>query len=362
MNPLDKTQSTEVLIIGAGASGLHAAGLLQARGVSVSVLEARDRIGGRLLSPAVNGGRADLGATWFWANESRMNRLVADHGLPAFDQHLAGDMMYQPGGTSAQRVDGNPVGSPAGRLASGMQGVTDALASQLAQETVELSTVVSSVSVDDGVVRAESNRGSWEAKHVIVAVPPALAINSIDFFGRLGSDLCRVAEETPVWMGAVIKAVAIFDRPFWRDEGLAGTAFSAIGPMREIHDMSGPDGSPAALFGFVMPQRGEPTPSAEEIIGQLTELFGPEAANPQEVFVMDWRHEAFTSPPNVDQLTNYQTYGHPEFQTSALDGRLHWASTETSLVTPGHIEGALSAAERAVTAIVASLRPSGGSP
>ena len=37
-----------------------------------------------------------------------------------------------------------------------------------------------------------------------------------------------------------------------------------------------------------------------------------------------------------------------------MDGRLHWASTETATMTPGHIEGALVAGERAVRAILSS--------
>ena len=71
---------------------------------------------------------------------------------------------------------------------------------------------------------------------------------------------------------------------------------------------------------------------------------------------MDWRAETFTSPPNVEALTNYQTYGHPDFHKPTLNGRAHWASTETSMVAPGHIEGAFAAAERAANAIIDQLQ------
>ncbi|MEO1058932.1 MAG: FAD-dependent oxidoreductase, partial [Actinomycetota bacterium] len=60
------------------------------------------------------------------------------------------------------------------------------------------------------------------------------------------------------------------------------------------------------------------------------------------------------SPPGVEALHEYQTYGHPIWQTPTGDGRLHWTSTETSREAPGHIEGALAAAERTVLAIVGS--------
>ena len=45
------------------------------------------------------------------------------------------------------------------------------------------------------------------------------------------------------------------------------------------------------------------------------------------------------------------TYGHRRYQEPTAGGRLHWASTETAPYAPGHIEGAIAAAERAVAAI-----------
>ncbi|MEO6809052.1 MAG: FAD-dependent oxidoreductase, partial [Isosphaeraceae bacterium] len=120
-----------------------------------------------------------------------------------------------------------------------------------------------------------------------------------------------------------------------------------VGPMREIHDMSGPSGDPAALFGFVPLHQGQAKPTNTDIVEQLAALFGDEASHPIELIIQDWRSEPFTSPPGVERLIDYQYFGHESFQTPSMSGRLHWASTETSTVTPGHIEGALAASERA---------------
>ena len=63
-------------MVGAGVAGLAAAGPLTAAGADVLVLEARDRIGGRLLGTSVPGGVVDLGATWYWEFEDRISTLV----------------------------------------------------------------------------------------------------------------------------------------------------------------------------------------------------------------------------------------------------------------------------------------------
>ncbi len=340
-------ESVDVVVIGAGPSGMHAARHLCEAGRSVVVLEARDRVGGRMFSP----GGLDVGPSWFWSNEPRINGLVDAFGLTAFPQHLSGDAMFQ-NAEGVQRMQGNQIDAPSRRLRGGMQMLAGGMADALADGVLRLGERVTSIQLrSEGLVVASSG-GDWAAPSVIVALPPATAIGSIEFDEQLDPDVRRMAEKTPVWMGQMTKVVARYDHPFWREEGLAGSAFSYVGPMRELHDMSGPDGDPAAIFGFAQPQPGQPAPTEGEVVAQLVELFGPLAAEPAELLIQDWRSEELTSPKGVEQLTLYQFFGHPLFQTPALGGRLHWASTETSVVTPGHIEGALAAAERAVGAIL----------
>lgn len=340
-----------MVVVGAGPAGLRAAGLLQEAGRSVVVLEARERVGGRLHSRTFGESRLDLGATWFWANEPNVVEL-ANHGkVEVFAQHLAGDAMFQ-SDDGVQRMNGNQVDAPSGRVVDGTQTFAEVLAAQLAEGTVRLEDPVSAIKQFDEGLEVASASDTWRADHVVLAVPPATAVELIDFGQQLPDVIAGLARATPVWMGGYCKVVAHYERPFWRDSGLAGSAFSYTGPMREIHDMSGPDGQPAAMFGFVQPQPGEPAPTVGEVTEQFVALFGPEAAAPLEVVVHDWRAERYTSPPGADQLTLYQTYGDPRYQQPTLGGRLHWASTETATDVPGHIEGALSAAARAVRRIL----------
>lgn len=121
---------------------------------------------------------------------------------------------------------------------------------------------------DDGVA-VTTDRDVWQAKHVVLALPPATALANISVTPGLPVHLVSIATRTPVWMGAVTKVVAIYDSPFWRTGGLAVSAMSHVGPLREIHDVSDQRGSFGALFGFNREKITELS-----VTGQLTELFG----------------------------------------------------------------------------------------
>ena len=330
----------------------------------VTVLEARGRTGGRLAS---NGDGLDLGASWYWPGEHRVAALVDEFGIDVHDHFLAGDAMYDDP-AAAVRLDGNPIDVASFRFSTGADSLTDALHDRLESHDhsdVRLDSHVQSVRVHpSGVavgVETNGNAGAEEldADHVVIALPPALATSAIRFEPALPSDLVAVAERTPVWMGAITKVVARYASAFWRERGLSGSAVSHRGPMREIHDLSGPGAEPAALFGFASTTASSGPVNDGDVRDQLVRLFGPEAATPLELTLTDWRTEPLTSPSGVEEITDYSTFGHRVFQGPTLSGRVHWTSTETAPVAAGHIEGALAAAERTATHIAEHTNQSG---
>jgi monoamine oxidase len=82
---IPNTRHADVGIVGAGLAGLMAARELVAAGMSVCVLEARGRVGGRTWTrPAADGTVIDLGGQWIGPTQQRMNRLVAELGVETF--------------------------------------------------------------------------------------------------------------------------------------------------------------------------------------------------------------------------------------------------------------------------------------
>lgn len=335
------------VVIGAGVAGLRCASRLVEAGEPVRVLEARPRIGGRLDTFDVLGVRFDVGATWYWSNEPRVAELIEIAGLEVFAQHLDGDALLHTV-DGVQRADGNPIDVPSGRFVGGARAVTEALAAKLPTDSIELGAAVNAVRRSAGHIVVETERGdAIDAGSVVIAVPPALAMHLIEFTPALPERVGALAAHTPVWMGGTTKVVAVYERPFWREDGLAGSAMSYVGPLREVHDMSAPPGGPGAIFGFAPSPGPGASISPESVVEQLVELFGSEAASPVDLRIVDWSAEQYTSPPGASSMQAYQTYGHPIFAEPLFDGAVTWASTETSAVNPGHIEGALFAGERA---------------
>ncbi len=302
------------------------------------------------------GGAIDLGATWFWPNEPQIRSLCHELKCEVFPQATAGNALFEPDSQNVQLLQGNPIESPSYRFALGAQDLAEKLSLTLPADVLRTNTTVTSLQCAEDKVLVGADQGVILADHVIVALPPALAVESIDFGPELPDDLRSLAARTAVWMGSMVKAVATFNEPFWRTTGLSGSAFSYVGPFREIHEHSGKNAKPAALFGFA-PSQIFSNKSDESIsqafIVQLNRLFKNEMPSPSEIHIVNWAKQRFTSQEQSLAVAT-GTFGDSRFQNPLL-GRIHWASTETALEFAGHMEGALRAGSSAAKRIMDNM-------
>ncbi|MDD4868306.1 MAG: FAD-dependent oxidoreductase, partial [Mycobacterium sp.] len=88
-------QSMRVVVVGAGLAGLTAALDLDAAGADVTVLEARDRVGGRMHGiPVLAGIYADGGAAYLGARHTELLALVGECGLGLASTSMGGDSIF----------------------------------------------------------------------------------------------------------------------------------------------------------------------------------------------------------------------------------------------------------------------------
>ena len=356
-------ETADTVIIGAGLSGLYAARLLSSRrDHALVVLEARNRVGGRILSPEHHGFFSDLGPSWYWPDiHPNMARLIKSMGLEGFRQFEEGNGRYQ-GSTGAIRtVGGFGMEPPSWRLAGGMMAIVERLRHEIPEGVIRLNHPVCKIEREDtGVLVGvgELERAPWarfRAGRVILALPPRLTAATILFEPDLSFALTQAMLGIGTWMAGQAKFYALYERPFWRETGLSGEAFSERGPLCEIHDGSNIGGGPYGLTGFVgVPavQRSREDLLMEAILSQLAAIYGGSAARPTAVFYQDWARERYTATP-YDQppMVEHPLYHPPAGRTAIWDGCVLFAGTETADRDGGYLEGALTAAERAVTSL-----------
>ena len=359
-----------VVIAGGGLSGLYAAFLLEQQGIHDYVLlEARDGVGGRIASASIPANpcpapatmakdvdRFDLGPTWFWPTfQPELDRLISDLNLQRFEQFDAGDMLAERAPNEPpMRVRGYASSPASMRLVGGMGELVDALHLRLDATRIVTGQAVRLMRATDSHVEVESidasgRTATWLAEHVLLAIPPRLAEAGIDFTPPLPQPLAQQWRATATWMAPHAKYIAIYDVPFWREQGLSGEARSSHGPLGEIHDASMPGGS-AALFGFFgIPARIRKS-VADEVLrahcrAQLARLFGPQAAQPKAEFLKDWALDPYTATS-----ADLESAGQHGEAPAAGAGAGPWRSRLTGIASewsrqfPGYVAGAIDAA------------------
>ncbi|PHI19815.1 hypothetical protein CEQ90_11375 [Lewinellaceae bacterium SD302] len=340
---------TDLIIMGAGLTGLTLAYLLRDAGLCVTILEARDRVGGRIYTIRSEGeATREMGATWLGKKHRNLVGLLEELGLGTFEQQLGRHAIYEPISTSPhQLVSLPPNDAPSFRITGGSDRLIEALRQRIGGAKLRLNHTVTSIyRTPMGKFRVATEDDIFESDLLVSTLPPRLFADKIGCEPALPKSLCKLMEQTHTWMGESIKVSFTFAAPFWRQAGLSGTMFSNVGPLTELYDHSDANNHCFALKGFLngayyQLSRRE---RCEMALQQLEKYYGGQVRNYLSYDEVVWRAEPHTFSPYTKHVLPHQNNGHADFREGLHEGRFFIAGSETAAEHPGYMDGAVQSA------------------
>lgn len=485
------TTESDVVVIGAGPAGLTAAYTLAKAGKKVTVIEARDRVGGRTWNGHIldaEGGKhfIEIGGQWISPDQTRLMELTEELDLETFPRYREGNSIYvSPDGTrhtytgdrlpvtdhtlaemekligimdelaaevgaetpwaaakaeeldtiafrtwlhqhsdDQEAIDNVSIYVASGmltkpsyafstlqavlmaasagsfsnlvdedfildrRVVGGMQSVSVTLAEKIrelggeiildspvrqidwheadATTVDEINTVadVRNGVADNGAagsVTVHADGATVHATNAVLAVPPNL-YNRISFVPPMPREQ-HIAHQH-ISMGLVIKVHAVYETPFWREDGLSGTAFGGGRLVQEVYDNTnyGADGTEGedaygTLVGFVSDLYAEEMwalPEAERkerILSAMADYLGPKTMAPVAFYLSDMAAEEWTRGAYATSydLGGLHRWGHLQNQPT---GPIHYACSDIAAEGYQHVDGAVRQGEAAALAIL----------
>lgn len=387
----------DVIVVGAGVTGLTAAWRLAEAGRDVLVLEARDRVGGRLRTDTADAAGApasfEIGGQWVSPDQDALLALLDELGLATYPRHRDGDSLYVGRDGVARRFAEDLPVSPATaagiaelakrldalaaamdparpweladavhldgislrawleeqcddaeardnialylgpamltkpahafsalqavqmaasagsfsnlldadvildrRVVGGLQSVPLELARRLG-DRVRLDQDVTRVEWSDAGVAVHVGDARHAARRLVLAVPPTV-VRRVRFAPELPAEH-RIAREHQSF-GLVVKVQAMYPTPFWRADGLDGTAFGPYELVHEAYDNTPEGEARGVLVGFVSDVNADAVGAlgAEErrtrILDSLAVYYGEQARHPLAYVESDWQHQELT--------------------------------------------------------------------
>lgn len=347
----------DIIIVGAGLSGLTTAYYLKNKGNKVTVLEAQDCIGGRVHTIYGNNGTPmEMGATWLGNQHQHLKGLLQELGLETFEQHDEGIALFESFSFTEPQQYFVPSGSTSAyRIKGGTQTLLETLAAKVGIANIFIQTKVVSV-CDKGsfLVAADSNGKEWNCKKLILALPPRVIQHTISFLPALPELLLQVMQHTQTWMSGSVKFAVEYARPFWREKGFSGSVFSQSGLAVEIYDHCNVENSRFALKGFLNGSALNYTQEErkQKVLQQLGHYFGAEAMEAISYHDRIW-NDSSVSVSDEAFLPPHHNNGHAVYKQGYLNGKLYFAGTETSSLYGGYMDGAVISAKNLVTQLLA---------
>ena len=348
---------SDIVIIGAGLTGLALAYFLRASPLSIHIIEARERLGGRILTTTTpSGHKVEMGATWLGKKHTELTTLLQELDLDIYIQNLGATAIYEPISTSPpQIVELPPNTDPSYRIEGGSTQLIDRLYQQLSSHTtISLTDVVSSIHVDKGAVRLEHTNGPTESKLVITTLPPYLLANTIDIEPPMNDKLQKLLNNTHTWMGESIKVGFTYAESFWKSNKLSSTIMSNVGPIPEMYEHSDHKGKHHSLMGFLNGVYHNLTKAErrELCLQQLEKYYGSIVRSYLTYDELVWREEPYTHSHYHQHMLPHQNNGHKRYRAIIDDGQLIIAGSETARAHPGYMDGAVSSAREVADTIL----------
>lgn len=448
----------DVVIVGAGPSGLTAARNLKQAGLSVAVLEARDRVGGRTWTDTIDGAMLEIGGQWVSPDQTALLGLLDELGLQTYSRYRDGESVYI--GADGQRTlytgDTFPVSETTAAEMDKLTALLDSLAAEIGAEEPwahpkarELDTIsfhhwlrqnskdeeacnniglfiaggmltkpahafsalqavlmaasagsFSNLTDEDFIldkrvvggmqqvsllqaaelggdvvldspvrtinwaedasggyrVTAVSERATVNARFVIMAVPPNL-YSRVSFNPPLPRRQHQMHQHQS--LGLVIKVHAVYSSPFWREDGLSGTAFGAGAIVQEVYDNTNHEDLRGTLVGFVSDEKADAMfeLSAEDrrraILESIASFLGEKALDPEVYYESDWGSEEWTRGAYAASydLGGLHRYGKDQLKPV---GPIYWSCSDLAAEGYQHVDGAVRMGQITAARIVAA--------
>ncbi|KAM7380233.1 hypothetical protein PAMP_003545 [Pampus punctatissimus] len=336
----------DVIVIGGGISGLSAAKLLKASGLSSVVLEARDRVGGRTFTARNKETKwVDLGGAYIGPTQNRILRLAKEYNIKTYKVNEQENLLHY---VKERKFEG------------GSSQISECMAKELDDRVKLMSPVYSIDQTGDMIVVETLNKQTYTAKYVIVATPPGLNLK-MHFNPELPPLRNQLIHRVP--MGCVIKCMVYYKENFWRKKGYCGSMVieEEDAPIGLTLDDTKPDGTVPAIMGFILARKCRKLSALtkEQRLKKICEIYSrvldsEEALHPVHYEEKNWCEEEYSGgcytayfPPGI--LTQYgKVLREPV-------GRLFFAGTETATEWSGYMEGAVQAGERAAREVMCAM-------
>jgi putrescine oxidase len=234
------------------------------------------------------------------------------------------------------------------RVVGGSQLISMRLAERLG-ERVALNAAVREIRWGEDSVEVEADGVVAKGRRAIVAVPPNLT-NSIRFRPALPAWRMRMAQAMS--QGSINKVLAVYETPFWREDGLSGQGFAPYELVRELYDNSPPSASAGVLCTFLAGENAERAGRLGteerrlEVLQGMAKYVGSRALEPVDYIETDWSAQEWTRGAYG---TSFGPGGLTRFRDDIRRpvGPIRWACTDIAGVGHIHMEGAIRSGRRA---------------